>query len=174
VAGLQPTELSCSLRSFHPQRQLDDYGHVAIRFGETALGMITFSQITHGRLNDFTLEVDGTLASIAWRQEEPNQLVVRRTGQATQTFERHPAAAYTKELARQACRIPAGHPEGFLEAFANVYRAAFADMARHAAGEAIDSRCTPYPSVHDGVEGVRFIAACQASSAADGAWRPLA
>ena len=174
VTGLLPTELSCLLRSFHPERTLDDYGHVAIKFGEAAVGMITFSQVTHGRLNDFTLEVDGTQGSISWRQEDPNQLLVRRTGQAAQTYERHPGAAYTKELARDACRIPPGHPEGFLEAFANVYRAAFDDMARCTAGEAIDLQSTRYPNVHAGVEGVRFIEACQASSECDGAWRRVA
>ncbi|MBP86962.1 MAG: oxidoreductase [Planctomycetaceae bacterium] len=174
VTGLRATQLSCLMRSFHPERPLDDYGHVAIKFDEAALGMIIFSQITHGRLNDLTLEVDGTKGAISWRQEDPNQLVVQRTGQATQTYDRDPAAGYTNELARDACRIPAGHPEGFFEAFANVYRAAFDDMARHAAGEAIDSRCTAYPNVHDGVEGVRFIAACQASSDVDGQWLPIA
>lgn len=170
VTRLRPTQLCCLMRSFHPERQLDDYGHVAIKFDDAQLGMITFSQITHGRLNDFTLEVDGTRGSIAWGQENPNQLVVRRTGEATQTYGRHPVAAYTSELARDACRIPAGHPEGFFEAFANVYRAAFDDMARHTAGDAIDSRNTTYPNVHDGVEGVRFIEACQASSEQNGAW----
>jgi len=173
VTGLRPIELSCLMRSFHPERSLDDYGHVAFKFDEAQLGMITFSQITHGRLNDFRLEVDGTRGSIKWRQEHPNQLTVWRTGQATQTYDRHPTAGYTSDLARDGCRIPAGHPEGFFEAFANVYRAAFDDMARHAMGEPIDSRGSGYPSVHDGVEGVRFIEVCQASSESEGAWMPL-
>lgn len=174
VTALTPTEISCLMRSFHPERPLDDYGHVAIKFDEAVLGMITFSQVTHGRLNDFTLEVDGTEASIVWRQEQPNQLVVRRTGQPTQVLDRHPAAAYSSDAARAACRIPAGHPEGFFEAFANIYRAAFDDMIRHASGDPCDPTTTDYPSVSDGVEGVRFVEACQASSNANNAWQPFA
>jgi predicted dehydrogenase len=160
------------MRTFQPGRQLDDYGHAAVALGERRLAMITFSQITHGRLNDLTLEVDGTKASLAWRQESPNELIVRRTGHATQVYERQPAAGYVNESGRSACRIPGGHPEGFFEAFANVYTAAFNDMLLRATGGR-PSDTPRYPTVRDGAAGVRFVEACQASNRERGAWQPL-
>jgi len=172
VTGLAATEVSANMRIYQPARQLDDYGHALVAFGESQLGMITFSQTTHGRLNDLTLEVDGTNASLAWRQEDPNELIVRRTGQATQVYERQPVAAYINDPCRSACRIPGGHPEGFFEAFANVYNAALDDMILRATGSG-PSDSTRYPNVHDGAAGVRFVEACQASSRERGSWQPL-
>jgi len=172
VTGLSATEVSANMRIYQPERQLDDYGHAVVAFGESQLGMITFSQISHGRLNDLTLEVDGTKASLAWRQEDPNELIVRRTGQATQVYERHPIASYVNDPCRAACRIPGGHPEGFFEAFANVYNAAFDDMILRAKGDA-RSETTRYPNVREGAAGVRFVEACQASSSERGGWKSL-
>jgi predicted dehydrogenase len=170
VTGLTATEVSANMRTYDPDRQLDDYGHATINFGERRLGMITFSQITHGRLNDLTLEVDGTKASLTWRQEEPNELIVRRTGQPTQVY--GPVAAYIHDCCRTACRIPGGHPEGFFEAFANVYNAAFDDMIRRTTGGS-RNETTQYPNVRDGAIGVRFVEACQASSCERGSWKSL-
>lgn len=170
VTGLQPIGLSAMLRTYHRERTLDDYGHALLNLGENRLALISFSQITHGRLNDLTLEVDGTRASLTWRQEQPNQLVVRRTGQAIQTYERHPSAAYANASERAACRLPGGHPEGFLEAFANVYQSAFDEMAMTAQDRSASS---DYPNVADGVAGVRFVVTALASSQQNGAWLSL-
>ncbi|MEO8495332.1 MAG: Gfo/Idh/MocA family oxidoreductase [Planctomycetota bacterium] len=172
VTGLVASEVSANMRVYQPDRQLDDYGHAIVAFGESQLGMITFSQITHGRLNDLTLEVDGTKASLAWRQEDPNELIVRHTGQATQVYERQPVAAYVNDSCRAACRIPGGHPEGFFEAFANVYCAAFDDMILRDTNSQ-RRETTWYPNVRDGAVGVRFVEACQASSQARGSWKSL-
>ena len=173
TTGLQPVEISCNLRTFHPVRPLDDYGHALVRFRGDAMGMITVSQVTHGRLNDFSLEIDGTTGSLAWRQEVPNELIVRRYGQPAQIYERNPRAEYTNDSCRAACRLPGGHPEGFLEAFANVYRDSFDDMIARATGISMDNRNSVYPNVNDGVEGVTFIHQCVASSKKNGAWKPL-
>jgi len=173
TTGLQPQEVSSTLRTFVPDRQLDDYGHALVKMSGGALGMITVSQVTHGRLNDFSLEIDGSKGSLAWRQEEPNQLIVRRFGEPTRTYERNPNATYTHERARDACRLPAGHPEAFFEAFANVYRDGFDAMIAHADGQPGDTRLADYPNVDDGVEGVQFIQQCVASSKEQGAWMEL-
>lgn len=173
VTGLKPLDLSCRLATFTPGRQLDDYGHALVRFEGGSLGMITFSQATHGRLNDLTLEIDGSLASAVWRQEFPNQLELRRFGEPMRTYERFPAAPYTNEPARSACRLPAGHPEGFLEAFANVFRAGFDDLRSPRGEQDSAVRDTVYPNVYDGVEGVYFIEQCLASQRADGARQTL-
>jgi len=142
-----------------------------IRFDGGASGMVTWSQVTHGRLNDLSIEVDGTKAALSWRQEEPNQLFVRSLGKATRIFERDPNAEYSSPDAIAACRLPGGHPEAFFEAFANVYRDAFADMRRARDGEEFDSRHSLYPSVYDGLEGVRFMTRCIESHQQDSTWQ---
>lgn len=169
VTGLSPTHVASTLRTFHAERPLEDYGHVLVRWGD-ALGCITFSQITHGRLNDLSLEIDGTKASLSWRQEDPNQLVLRQFGEPAQIYDRHPNAAYTKAPSRQACRLPAGHPEAFVEAFANIYCGAFDAMVALRSGQETAVSRGDFPTVHDGVHGVRFVVACQESAAANGAW----
>ncbi len=173
TTGLRPREVSSTLQSFVPHRPLDDYGHALLRCDGGALGLITVSQVTHGQLNDFTLEIDGSQGSLAWQQEQPNQLVLRRCGQPTQTYERNPNASYTNAAGRAACRLPGGHPEAFFEAFANVYRAGFDAMIAHAKGLAPDSTATIYPNVFDGVEGVHFIEQCVASNRENGTWQPF-
>ncbi|MCH2128144.1 MAG: Gfo/Idh/MocA family oxidoreductase [Pirellulaceae bacterium] len=168
-----PDCLSSNLRTYHSERPLEDYGHVLLRWGDETLGCITFSQITHGRLNDLTLEVDGSDASLSWRQEEPNQLLVRRFGQPTQIYDRNPNASYTLPQTREVCRLPAGHPEAFFEAFANIYRGAFSDMVASRCGECPSIPGSAYPSVLDGVRGVRFVETCLRSHENQGCWESL-
>jgi predicted dehydrogenase len=173
ITGLAPAEVSCQLRIFHPKGRLDDYGTAVLRFQEGALGTITASRVSHGRENDLWVEVDGTRGSLEWHQEEPNRLVIRVNGQPIRPYTRDPTAAHMSAGARLSCRIPAGHPEGFLEAFANVYTAAFADMIARAAGQAWDSRRALYPTVVDGVEGMEFVTQCVASSQEGGSWKSI-
>ena len=171
VGDLQPASLLCEMHSYSAHHDLDDYGQAVIRFDGGATGSVIYSQVTHGRLNDLSIEIDGTRASLAWRQEAPNQLVVRSLGKPTQIYERNPNAAYSTAAAAAACRLPGGHPEAFFEAFANVYRDAFHDMHRAETGEPFDSRKSLYPSVYDGHDGVRFMERCLQSQQAEAAWQ---
>jgi predicted dehydrogenase len=173
ITGLLPVDVSCHLRTYEPGRKLDDYGHAVIRFENGALGTVTASQITHGRENDIFIEVDGTKGALQWRQEEPNVMIFRRNGHPHAMYTRDPNAPYMKPLAAASCRLPSGHPEAFFEAFANVYRFAYDDMVRRAAGEKFDRANTVYPNINDGVEGMYFIQQCVASSQENGAWLPL-
>jgi predicted dehydrogenase len=141
VTGLSPREARCLLESF-TGGLLDDYGSAVLRFHGGALGTVTASRVSHGRENDLGIEVDGTRAALSWRQEEPNQMLLRANGKPQRILTRNPAAASTAAAARFSCRLPAGHPEGFLEAFANVYTAAFEDMIARAAG-ATRADCDP-------------------------------
>jgi len=170
VTGLNVNRLAATTESFHPTRSLDDYGLIQLRMDNGALGIITYSQMSHGRLNDFTLEIDGTAGALSWNQEDPNRLIVQRQGAATEIMHRHPAGEYMHELARHATRIPGGHPEGFYEAFANIYRAAYDDIARNIANGFNPGINTLYPNVYDGLEGVRLIERVQASSEENNAW----
>lgn len=173
MTGLIPAEVSCHLKIFEAGRQLDDYGHAVIRFDNGALGTVTASQISHGRENDLFIEIDGTKGALAWRQEEPNTMIVRRNGQPHALYTRDPNAPHINAAGKAACRLPSGHPEGYFEAFANVYRAAYDDIARHATGEKFSTGDTIYPNVADGVDGMFFIQQSVASSSQNGAWLPL-
>lgn len=173
MTGLLPKSISCHLKTFEPGRQLDDYGTAIVKFQNGALGTVTASQISHGRENDLFIEIDGTKAALQWRQEEPNVMVVRSNGQPHKLYTRDPNAPFMNGSGQAACRLPSGHPEAFFEAFANIYTAAFdAIVAKHS-GEAIERKDTIYPNVYDGVEGMRFIQQCVASSQKDGAWLPF-
>lgn len=173
MTGLLPAEVSCHLKTFETGRQLDDYGHAVIRFENGGLGSVTASQISHGRENDLFIEVDGTKGALAWRQENPNEMTFRRNGQPHAVYTRDPNASYMNGSGKAACRLPSGHPEAFFEAFANVYRFAYDDMVKRAAGQSFERCNTIYPNVYDGVEGMYFIQQCVASSDHNGAWLPL-
>ena len=173
VTGLLPEQISCQLRTFVQGRQLDDYGHAIVNYDNGALGTLTASQITHGRENDVTLEVDGTKGSLSWRQENPNELWVRRNGEAHQLYTRDPNAPFTSPVAAASCRLPSGHPEAFFEAFANIYRAAYDNMALRIAGQKFEAVDTLYPNVYDGAEGMYFIQQSVASSNENGKWLPM-
>ena len=173
MTGLLPAEISCNLKIFAPGRQLDDYGHAVIRFQNGAMGTVTASQISHGRENDLFIEVDGTKGALSWRQEEPNQMIVRRNGQPHSIYTRDPNAPFMNESGAAACRLPAGHPEAFFEAFANIYRSAFDAMINRITGQPFEPKNTIYPNVYDGVEGMYFIQQSVASSQENGAWLPF-
>jgi len=174
MTGLLPDKVSANLKVFEPGRALDDYGHAVIRFQNGGLGTVTASQISHGRENDLSIEIDGTLGALSWRQEEPNVMIVRRNGSPHAMYTRDPNAPFMNDMGKAACRLPSGHPEAFFEAFANIYRGAYDDMVKRASGESFSLTDTVYPNIADGVDGMNFIQQCVASSQQDGAWLSLA
>ncbi|MBM4068787.1 MAG: Gfo/Idh/MocA family oxidoreductase [Planctomycetes bacterium] len=173
MTGLLPDRISCVLKTFEAGRELDDYGTAIIRFQNGALGTVSASQISHGRENDVRIEVDGTKASLEWHQEEPNKMWVKVNGQPHRLYTRDPNAPYMTASAKASCRVPSGHPEGYLEAFANVYTAAYDDMIARASGKKVDAANSIYPNVADGVDGMNFVTQCVLSSKEDGAWLTL-
>lgn len=173
MTGLLPEQVSCHLKTFVEGRQLDDYGTAVIRWENGGLGTVTASQISHGRENDVLIEIDGTKGSLQWRQENPNEMMVRHNGRPHQLYTRDPNAPFMTAAGAAACRIPAGHPEGFFEAFANIYASSFDAMVKRSEGETFDTKDTVYPNVYDGVEGMYFIQQCVSSSQQDAAWLPL-
>ena len=119
------------------------------------------------------IEVDGTKGALEWHQEEPNKMWLKVNGQPHRLFTRDPNAPFMTDSGKMSCRLPSGHPEAFLEAFANIYTAAYADMVARAGGKKVDSSRSLYPNVADGVDGMNFITQCVASAQEDGAWKPL-
>jgi predicted dehydrogenase len=168
MTGLLPESVRANLEKFEEGRLLDDYGHAVIRFQGGGVGTVTGSQVSHGRENDLRIEIDGTKGALSWSQEEPNKMMVRRNGEPHQLYTRDPNAPFMNEPGAAACRLPSGHPEAFLEAFANVYRSAYDAMISRLSGEPFETRDTIYPNVYDGAEGMFFIQQCVASSAQGG------
>ena len=154
MTGLIPEKISCQLRTFETGRLLDDYGTAMIQFENGGLGTVTASQISHGRENDLSIEIDGTKGSLVWRQENPNEMIVRQNGQPHKIYTRDPNASFMNQSGAGACRLPSGHPEAFFEAFANVYRSAYDNICLRASGNSFAKVDTVYPNVGDGVEGV--------------------
>jgi predicted dehydrogenase len=173
ITGLLPDQVSCQLKVFEPGRELDDYGTAVLRYQNGALGTVTASQISHGRENDLWIEIDGTRGALEWHQEEPNRMLFRVNGQPHRLYTRDPNAPYMTGTAKASCRLPSGHPEAFFEAFANIYTAAYDDMAARAGGKKVDGGNSLYPNVADGVDGMNFITQCVASAQENGAWRSL-
>ncbi len=173
AAGFEPVEIACQLATFHPVRPLEDYGHILMRGSRGGLALLTLSQVTHGRLNDLTLEIDGNDASLVWRQEQPNLLTVRRHGQPMEVYECNRRADYLHPPTRAVCRMPGGHPEGFLEAFANLYAGFLDDLEHRLTGQPLSPPGATYPNVSDGLEGVRFVEACISSGRSGGWWTPF-
>jgi predicted dehydrogenase len=172
ITGLLPDQVSCLLKTYVPGRPLDDYGTAAVRFANEALGTVTASQISHGRENDLWIEIDGTKGSLEWHQEDPNKMIFRQNGKPHAIYTRA-GGPYLGETAGRSTRIPSGHPEGYLEAFANIYVAAYDDMAKRAAKQSFDNAHSLYPNVSDGVDGMNFIDKCVASAKENGHWLPL-
>ena len=172
ISGLQATELCAELSSFVAGRRLDDNAQVMLRYAGGARGALWASQVAPGNENNLRIRVYGAKGGLEWRQEQPNQLMWSPFGQPTQTLSRGTNAALAD--AARITRIPAGHPEGYLEAFGTLYgEIAAAIRARRTPA----SRGTPkldkavlFPTVVDGVQGVDFIEAVVASSARGGKW----
>lgn len=171
VTGLRITELCAELTTFVPGRRLDDDGNLLLRFEGGVRGVLHSSQIAVGEENKLSLRVYGSEASLEWQQEHPNELVVKYPDRPREILRR--GNAYVGEGAQRVTRIPAGHPEGYLEAFANLYREAFRAIAAEVAGEPTPDDLD-LPDIDDGVAGMAFIEAAVASARQGAAWVPVA
>ena len=161
VSGLTPEALSAELHSFVPGRQVDDNAHIRLRFEGGAKGTVWASQVAVGNENGLRLRIYGDKGGIEWGQEDPNVMTFARFGEPKQIITR--GGAGLGGDAGQWTRIPPGHPEGYLEGFANLYTDA-ADLILGLGDGA------HLPGIEAGMDGMWFIHACQRSSASDGAW----
>lgn len=171
VTGLTVEKLAADLQSFGAGRQLDDNVHTLLRFSGGARGMLWCSQVAPGNENGLKLRVYGTKGGLEWSQEDPNYLWFTQQGKPKQLVTR--AGAGANEAAGAVSRVPAGHPEGYLEGFANLYTEA-ADAIRAVQGGASrESAMGLLPGIEQGMAGMAFITACVESSARDAAWVSL-
>ena len=171
VTGMTPVALSAELHTFVPGRRIDDHVQAMLRYANGARGMLWASQVASGAENALRLRVYGTKAGLAFDQEEPNELWFTPLGGSAQRLTR---ARVSGAAAAHATRVPAGHPEGYLEAFAQLYRDAALQIEALNEGRALPAESRLLTTVEDGVAGLRFIDAVLASSAANGQWREIA
>ena len=167
VTGLRVEALAADLQSFVPGRLVDDNAHVLLRLEGGARGMLWCSQVASGCENGLRLRVFGTKAGLDWSQEEPNLLWATPFGQPRHRLTR--GGAGTGPEAARVTRVPPGHPEGYLEGFANIYAEAARAIRAVQRGEPPPEGVV-YPTVEDGLEGVAFVDACVRSSKRDAAW----
>jgi predicted dehydrogenase len=167
ITGLPIESLCADLSTFVKGRALDDDGNILVRFKGGAKGIIHASQISVGEENNLNIRVYGTKAGLEWRQEHPNQLLVKYPDKPTEVWGR--GNGYVGKAAASFTRIPAGHPEGYLEAFGNIYKEAFRAIRAEVAGEPIP-KDLDFPTIEDGVEGMAFIETVVKSSKAGAKW----
>jgi predicted dehydrogenase len=171
VVGSQVTELCAELHTFVEGRRLDDNVQIMLRYENGARGMLWASQVAPGNENGLQLRVYGTMGGIHWRQDNPNYLYFTPFGKPMQILTRGGAGAYPS--ANRVTRIPSGHPEGYLEAFATIY-SEVAHAVRAARNGGKPGPEVNFPTIVDGVKGVAFIEAALKSSRKGGAWTRIA
>ncbi|HXU17944.1 MAG TPA: Gfo/Idh/MocA family oxidoreductase [Terriglobales bacterium] len=171
VTGLTCEKVAADVSTFVPGRRLDDNVHMMLRFSGGPKGSLWATQIAPGNENNLVLRVYGEKAGLEWRQEDPNQLIFTPLGQPKQTIRR--GSAGTGRAAAHATRIPSGHPEGYLEAFAQLYNDLAEQIVSRREKRAPNPLSLLVPSVEDGVEGVRFIKTALESSRNGSAWTAI-
>lgn len=171
ISGLEISELCADLTAFVPGRKLDDDGNVLLRFNNGAKGILHASQISAGEENDLNIRIYGTKGGFHWRQMEPNTLMVKWLDKPVEV--RRTGVEPLYPAAQAHSRIPAGHPEGYLEAFANIYRNFAHCVQARLQGTEPDPLLTDFPSVKDGLRGMHFIQKVVASSNSKEKWTKM-
>lgn len=167
VVGEEPDVVAADLASFGEGRELDDNANILLRYKDGARGMLWASQVAAGNENCLRIRVYGENAGLEWAQEEPNKLWFTRLGEPKQLLTRNGAAARPEAV--RVSRVPAGHPEGYLEAFANIYAEAARAIRARQADQPIPEGVI-FPTIADGLSGMRFIMACVESHRNNSAW----
>jgi predicted dehydrogenase len=167
ITGLEMERLFADVSTFVPGRRIDDDANMLVHYKGGAKGILFCSQISAGEENRLAIRVYGTTGSLEWHQEDPNFLYVRNPDEPIEVYK--PGHAHLVRAAQRGTRMPAGHPEGLLEAFANIYTSAIRVIAARLAGESPDPLDLDFPTVRDGATGVHFIHAAL-RSAREGDW----
>ena len=171
ITGSNITELCSSLNSVVKGRLLDDDAAAFLKFDNDATGVLVATQVASGQENNLSIKVYGDKGGLEWRQEEPNTLVVRSLDKPKEIY--RAGMGYLSEAAKKAARVPSGHPEGYLEAFANVYQAFAAAVRDYKPGKKINAAKYDFPDVEDGVRGMAFVEAMVKSSKSNQKWTKI-
>ena len=170
ITGLEIDELCADFTTFVPGRRLEDDGNLLLRYQGGARGVLYASQVSVGEENNLSVRVYGTKASLEWHQEHPNELTVKYPDAPRKIYRR--GNGYVSDIAKRFTRLPFGHPEAFIEAFANIYLEAARAIEAVKEGKSIPAD-VDYPTVEDGVLGMAFIATAVASAQNGSTWTKL-
>lgn len=155
ISGLQVTQVCADLNTMVEGRQLDDDGSVLLQFDNGARGVLAATQVAAGEENNLSIKLYGENGGLEWHQQEPNTLLLKWADKPTEVLRAgHP---YLSDIARHNSRTPGGHPEGYLEAFGNIYRNFGLTVRAHMAGNTVDKALIEFPSVEEGIRGMAFI-----------------
>jgi predicted dehydrogenase len=170
VSGMMPVQILAELTTFVPGRRVDDNVQILLRYANGARGALWASQVAPGQNNGLRLRVFGEKGALEWSQEEPNRLIWSPLGEPPRLVNRGTAAMNAS--GQRVNRIPAGHPEGYLEAFATIYAEVAATIMARRNGSSVDPAVT-FPTIEDGVAGVAMVDAALRSSRDGGVWVTL-
>jgi predicted dehydrogenase len=170
ITGLKITELSADVSTFVEGRLLDDDANVLLRFANGAKGVLFASQVAAGEENELKIRVYGEKGGLEWLQSEPNSLRVNFSNQPKQVLRAGGNNSYLSQHALAHCRLPGGHPEGYLESFANIYRNFAFALQAQLQGQKEETDLYDFPTIADGVRGMRFIEAVIESGKKNGEW----
>jgi predicted dehydrogenase len=168
ISGLKITELCADLSIFVPGRRLDDDGNVLVHYNNGAKGILFASQIAAGEENDLNIRIYGEKGGIKWHQMEPNTLTITWLDKPIEI--RRTGNPYMSSIAKYSTRVPAGHPEGYIEAFANIYRNVATCIQHRLAGTKPPAEALDFPTVYDGLRGMKFIDTLIESNETDHKW----
>ncbi len=168
ISGLKISKLCADLNIVVPGRALDDDGNVLLKFDNGANGILMASQIAAGEENALKIRIYGEKGGMEWHQMEPNTLLVKWLNEPAQVY--RVGQAYMSDIAKHNTRVPGGHPEGYLEAFANIYRNFALTVAAKLEGSTPTEAMLDFPRVEDGVRGMAFIENVVASGQSDQKW----
>jgi predicted dehydrogenase len=170
ITGLEIAEICADFTTFVKGRLLEDDANMLVRYKGGARGVLYASQVSVGDENSLSIRVYGSKASLEWHQEEPNELIVKFADAPRRIY--RPGNGYLSDIAKRFTRLPAGHPEAFLEAFANIYVEAARAIDAEVNGQPVPGDCD-FPTVKDGVEGMQFIAAAVRSAKGGAVWTKM-
>jgi len=172
VTGDHVSDVCADLTTFLPDRTLDEDVNALLRMKSGGRGVLTVSQVATGEENALRLRAYASKGAILWSQEDPNAMHIYRHGKPREVVTRG-HAEYLAPAASAVTRIPTGHPEGYLEAFANIYSGAIDAIRRHVDGKPMPPSEYDFPTVHDGVRGMRFIEKAIESANGGASWVAL-
>jgi predicted dehydrogenase len=171
ITGLKVTEVCAALNIVVDGRLLDDDGGVFLKFDNGATGVLTATQIAAGEENNLAIKIYGEEGGLEWQQQEPNTLLVKWLNKPTEVV--RAGMGYVSPIAKHNSRTPGGHPEGYLEAFGNIYRNFALTLSARLNGETVDNSLVEFPSVEDGIRGMAFIDTVVKSNTSNEKWVPF-
>lgn len=168
ISGIKVTEVCADLNVVVKGRALDDDGSVLLKFENNCSGVLIASQVAAGEENNLSIKVYGELGGLEWNQQEPNTLLLKWLDKPAEIL--RAGSGYLSPIAKQNSRTPGGHPEGYLEAFANIYRNFATTLLAQIIGETIDASIIEFPSIREGLRGMAFIETVVKNSESSEKW----